>query len=353
MKKLHLVLISIAISFYGMSLDASAQSNNPLRSTANSPSPVQATASPGLHPQSNELLESAKAGMSPEAFQAAFPGQSASRIPVQRDPTPSPMPHETIRVDANVNPANYVAESKSDLTPLGNLLESLNRPAIAPSTPPGQRIPPVQSTPKASLSDVIERLNSTSDSMETPVGDPAESHPGETSPEDEVASPGTIAKFDQEKFQGLLKQLATNTCLVMGIGVGFILVAKRFVSGKKPAPRKDGLTIEIKSTLKLSPKSSLHLVQAGEQRLIVANDQNGIKTVVPLTESFASTLDSITEIATDLEPDPKPEPKPKPKPEPENQRYSRSHAQLVRCTFGDGTEKQGKTAGEPDDSRPA
>ena len=122
---------------------------------------------------------------------------------------------------------------------------------------------------------------------------------GESAKEN-VAATGP-AKFDQQRLQRLMKQLGMNTFFVLAIGIGFILVAKRWVSGKKPIESSDKTNIEIKSTLRLSPKSNLHLVQAVEQRLIVAVDQNGIKTVVPLTESFANTLDSISNIAGEME----------------------------------------------------
>ena len=107
-------------------------------------------------------------------------------------------------------------------------------------------------------------------------------------------------KFDREKLQALIKKLAINTGFVMCIGIGFILVAKQFFKAKSTSQKKKAQSpIQIKSTLKLSPKSNLHLIEASEHRLIVATDQNGIKSMVRLTESFGSTLGTLEELMDD------------------------------------------------------
>jgi hypothetical protein len=176
-------------------------------------------------------------------------------------------------VDSQVAPAMHQAP-KNDLEPIKRMLDSL--PNNVPKT---------------------DRLTAgnpfASDAQST---SPAASESGDS---DASATP-LNRKFDREKFQALIRQLAINTGIVMCIGIGFIVVAKQYVNSKQPHSKKKTETpIEIKSTLKLSPKSNLHLIEAGDHRLIVAMDQNGIKSVVKLTDSFAGTLDSFEDLITD------------------------------------------------------
>ncbi len=95
-------------------------------------------------------------------------------------------------------------------------------------------------------------------------------------------------------LQALLQKIAVSTCIVMVLGVAFILVAKRWVSTNtaKPAAKQPAQTITITSTLRLTPKSNLHLVEVGSQRVLVACDLTGIKSVVSLNHTFSETLDA-------------------------------------------------------------
>jgi hypothetical protein len=122
----------------------------------------------------------------------------------------------------------------------------------------------------------------------------------ETASEGDPETPLTEKKFDTQKLMTLIQRLAINTGIVMCVGVGIIFVAKLYFKtkgthsgGGRSIPKAE---IEIKSTLRLSPKSNLHLVEAGDHRLIVAIDQNGIKSVVPLTDSFANSLDGLEDL---------------------------------------------------------
>jgi flagellar biogenesis protein FliO len=291
-----IVPISIFISLIGMSLNTFAQSGNPLRSISESRNAVSSKQTTGGRPQEKALFKAARNAMTPEAYQAAFPHRSdQTNAKPEVQPWNSQSRDQDLIVDSNVHASKYEAETNSGLKPIKNLLDSLGQ---APSPDP-------LTADRTSVSDVIERLNSDSGPAEglAQVRDPAA---GMNEVPAEKIPLSKSGKFDQGRFQSLLKQLATSTFLVMLVGVGFILVAKRWVKGSKPASKSNDLAIEIMSTLKLSPKSNLHLIQAGEQRLIVALDQNGINTVVPLNESFSNTLDSITEMANDLDSSPGP-----------------------------------------------
>jgi flagellar biogenesis protein FliO len=98
-------------------------------------------------------------------------------------------------------------------------------------------------------------------------------------------------------FQELLQRIATSTCLVIILGIGFILVAKRFMTNApgKPSKGPSKESIQIVNSIRLNPKSNLHLVEVASQRVLVACDLNGIKSVVSLTPSFAETFDEYHE----------------------------------------------------------
>lgn len=314
--RLSTVLIVIGVSLIGMPTDAGAQLGNPLRSFTDTPRQPTST------PASNHLIESAREEMTAEQFEAAFQssrknnssrqtyapklvaspaanqnvvapaihasGQTATD---QRTPPTSAVPDFSVIHDSNVRGAVHVAEPKRDFAPRGSELGSA---PVSNEVVNGS----------ARLDEILNRLHSTTKSREARLPDASKPEQSETG--GGSADPGATklstrsAKFDQAKFQRLIQQLITNTFLVMAVGVGFILIAKRWVKGGNSSKGKTAeSTIEIKSTLKLSPKSSLHLVEAGEQRLIVANDQNGIKTVVPLTKSFDASLDSFSDMAVE------------------------------------------------------
>ena len=103
----------------------------------------------------------------------------------------------------------------------------------------------------------------------------------------------------ENQFQQLLQNIATSTCLVIILGVGFILVAKRFVAAKPTGGKQSMATaprISVVANLKLTPKSRLHLIEVGDQRVLVASDVTGIKSVVSLNQSFSTALNSLDEM---------------------------------------------------------
>jgi hypothetical protein len=247
-----LILMVAALIPFGISSIAVAQTGNPLRYgnqvLVENPDPQ------------NSRTGLAEGNMPPEVYRAIYkPDSHQSTQPRAEQPI----------LDRQVSPATHIAEPKNDLGPLNVLLDSLPN-----------RLPKM-------------------DQADRPLGAML---PDQSKPVNRSAESLPISKqFDSERFQKLLKQLGINTGIVMCVGIGFILIAKQWVKGKRPKTRTANATIQIKSTLKLSPKSSLFLVQTGEHRLIVASDQNGIKSVVRLTDSFTNTLDSISDIAGEVE----------------------------------------------------
>jgi flagellar biogenesis protein FliO len=228
-----------------------------------------------------------------------------------------------IHVDRAVEPANHVApfhvrklpgsridvaseppveneqtaDSRNDLELIGNALGSVQ----SSIEPRDLEVVPVGMKPrKATSVDIepqavpVEQARNDSRGIEAPaVSVDALVATNASGPALVDSAPAAAGSVSPE-FRKVIERIALSTCLVLCGGVGFILVAKQFFKFKnKPNPQKPATnSIQIKSTLKLSPKANLFLVETGKHRMVVASDQTGIRSVVPLTDSFADTLES-------------------------------------------------------------
>ncbi len=193
------------------------------------------------------------------------------------------------------------ADSPSDLALVGSALN-----AIQPDDPPASvRVPdttPHDTTESAPSADPPVEPAAVASRWQ-PDQNPPESKPDpqtdnalgqEPAVPFPSATPGVATGLTptSPQFRKIIERIALSTCLVLCGGVAFILVAKQ-VFKSKPVDRKPASnSIQIKSQLQLSPKANLFLVETGKHRMIVASDQNGIQSVVALTDSFSETLES-------------------------------------------------------------
>jgi hypothetical protein len=293
------LLIAMGGPLGGFAVSACAQSGNPLRvnqpvnqrsnlaasTTATIPAESMQRAEPEMPPEVREAIYAARRDRNPGApFQnnEAAVSSNASDVIVDRQVSPALLVREPER-SPSISAATI---PKSDLAGINGMLDALQARQLEV---------PASARPVAAASMPAN--------IDPPVAAPEP--PARFSSADGFASPSVTAAdpdqgFNQQRFQKLLQQIAFNTCIVMCVGVGFILIAKQwYFKQGKPATRTTENTIQITSTLRLSPKANLFLVSAGSHRLIVASDQNGINSVVPLTDSFAGTLDSLA--ATEVE----------------------------------------------------
>ncbi len=214
--------------------------------------------------------------------QAGGPADARSITPTIVDPQVAP----TIHVSESARDSELTDSPipQSDLAGINSMLDALQAKRLA--KPDRLQQGAVPATDRQDDPFAPKLAIGTQSDSDRSFGNP----PGETAHSD--------PRFNQQNFQKLLQSIAINTCIVMCVGVGFILIAKQwFFKQAKPTAKTSENTIQITSTLRLSPKSNLFLVAAGTHRLIVASDQNGINSVVPLTDSFASTLDSLADVA--------------------------------------------------------
>ncbi|HMP78764.1 MAG TPA: hypothetical protein PKD54_04890 [Pirellulaceae bacterium] len=124
------------------------------------------------------------------------------------------------------------------------------------------------------------------ESPEVPIGAEGAKHDGR--PEAGLAP--------DHDLLGTVRNMASNTVLVIVLGVGFVLAAKRWLvrSGKFDARHTDrrrgtgDSKIAVVAKLKISTKSCVHLLAVGDRQIVVASDMSGIKSVVALPPTFAA-----------------------------------------------------------------
>lgn len=94
----------------------------------------------------------------------------------------------------------------------------------------------------------------------------------------------------------LIERIAYNLLFVLTLGVGFIFVAKKWmkVGGAEVKPSKS--EFEVLNTLNLPGKSTLMLIKVNSNRLMVATDSTGVKSVVHLTDSFTENIDAYDDV---------------------------------------------------------
>ena len=113
---------------------------------------------------------------------------------------------------------------------------------------------------------------------------------GLNEPAKEQKMPTKFGGTVSDKSRKLIERIAYNTLFVLILGVGFIFVAKKWLKPGGAAVNQVGSDFEVLNTLSLPGKSNLLLVKVDDERLLVAIDPAGIKSVLHLTDSFAEKL---------------------------------------------------------------
>ena len=94
---------------------------------------------------------------------------------------------------------------------------------------------------------------------------------------------------DMPSPQALLGRLFLGTVFVLGLAVVSLWGVRRWMQTNAPAnstPRE----MRLIETLPLGNRCSLHLVHLGKREILIGIDGGGIKTVVPLANSFEDVL---------------------------------------------------------------
>ena len=190
---------------------------------------------------------------------------------------PIPVPKK-LPTDLHVINATHLEPLKTNMDPVLGVLDQLSERMES------QKPAPPATGFNAGLTPVANK------SLATPLA-PSELSTDTSNPEVRSAD-----------FTTRVKDLTYNTLIVLAFGVGFIFVAKVWFT-KKPQQQspETAVNFDVLSTLKIAPKCNLMLIQIGQDRLVVATDTLGVKSVVRLTDSFGSQLDSFDTEPSDQE----------------------------------------------------
>lgn len=102
-------------------------------------------------------------------------------------------------------------------------------------------------------------------------------------------------------FQGMIVRLGIGTTVVLGLCVATLFGLKRWLN--PPAGQSDpDREMRLIETLNLGGRCALHLVHLGKREVLIGVDSNGIKTMLPLSESFADVLTK-TDVTADAPPE--------------------------------------------------
>lgn len=208
----------------------------------------------------------------PEVWGAIYPDRQSPFFAENHDEL-SPVYAPQDASYTNVQPANYVipSDARSSVT-------SVHRDVGQPAGP--------------TLADLLAESNRELHNHRQ-GGSPG------SSPNDTQSFKNRVGPHDLD-WSATFKHIMTNTSGVLVLAVGFLLIARFWMRrsaklGASAATRSEKALatakIQVLARLKLNAKAYLQLIEVDRQRVLVASDLTGIKSIVPLPEPFANALD--------------------------------------------------------------
>lgn len=126
-----------------------------------------------------------------------------------------------------------------------------------------------------------------------PGGAATDQSPPGTAPDNLTYTPPAWPEPPNHK--DLLLRLVLGTAVVLGLCVCTLGLTKRWLPNKPVAASPNSQLQHIES-LSLGGRCWMHLVQVADRPVLVGVDQNGLKAIVPLSESFTALLEAKSEI---------------------------------------------------------
>jgi flagellar biogenesis protein FliO len=102
---------------------------------------------------------------------------------------------------------------------------------------------------------------------------------------------------DPPNYQGMFVRLGLGTVAVLALCVATLWGCKRWLRAT-PLPSSATSQLRLLETLPLGNRCCVHLVHVANRPVLIGADASGIKTLVPLPDTFAGTLLERTEDAT-------------------------------------------------------
>jgi len=94
---------------------------------------------------------------------------------------------------------------------------------------------------------------------------------------------------DAPNFQSMLIRLGGGTIVVLGLCVSTLWGIRRWLHPLQQA-NVGSREMQLKETLNLGNRCSLHLVHLGKREVLIGVDSAGIKVIVPLPNGFEEVL---------------------------------------------------------------
>ena len=125
--------------------------------------------------------------------------------------------------------------------------------------------------------------------MLPPLSAPAKSAPSLEIPkkDDLTYTPPAFAEGPDPK--AMIIRLTLGTAIVLGLCVGTLWLSKRWLRAIPGRPASAG-PLHLVDSLNLGNRCSVYLIGAGQRQVLVGIDASGLKSLVPLPDSFADTL---------------------------------------------------------------
>jgi flagellar biogenesis protein FliO len=105
-------------------------------------------------------------------------------------------------------------------------------------------------------------------------------------------TPPTLPEMPDPR--SMLTRLGLATAGVLALCFGTIWFGRRWLGGAAP-PAGAASHLRLIETLPLGNRCALHLIYVGSRQVLVAADPSGLRTVVPLPESFEQALTATPE----------------------------------------------------------
>jgi len=122
---------------------------------------------------------------------------------------------------------------------------------------------------------------------------PSTAAPPKTTPE--VSTPANPLTYKQQDWpeppsqQGMFLRLGLGTVIVLGLCAGTIFLCKRWMVGSQTATAANG-QLKLLETLSLGRRCWVQLVHVNNHPVLIGGDATGIKSIVPMPESFSAAL---------------------------------------------------------------
>jgi flagellar biogenesis protein FliO len=102
-------------------------------------------------------------------------------------------------------------------------------------------------------------------------------------------------------YRGMFLRLALGTAIVLGLCVGTLWCCKRWLR-PAPTPANANTQLRLLESLHLGNRCWVHLLHVAKRPVLVGVDAAGVKTLVPLADSFSNLLDAPDEAAPEATP---------------------------------------------------